>query len=104
MLGPRRFKDLLHGLPGIGRNLLAARLRRLEEEGLVRRAELPPPSGARVYELTADGRELGPALAALGRWGINRLGSRRPEQVFRPAWAMFPLSYTADPEAARGVH
>jgi DNA-binding HxlR family transcriptional regulator len=103
MLGPRRFKDLLGGLPGIGRNLLAARLRHLEAEGLVRRGELPAPSGARVYELTEDGRALGPAMAALGRWGVGRLGEPRPEQAFRPGWAMFPLSYTADPEPIRGV-
>ena len=95
MLGPRRFTDLLDGLPGIGRNLLAARLKHLEAEGLVRRTD--------VYELTEDGRRLGPALAELGRWGVERLGARREEQTFRPAWGMFPLSYMADREAARGV-
>ena len=96
MLGPRRFVDLLDGLPGIGRNLLTTRLRHLEAEGLVRHAD-------RVYELTDDGRALGPALAELGRWGVERLGERREEQTFRPAWGMFPLSYMADREAARGV-
>lgn len=96
MLGPRRFTDLVDGLPGIGRNLLTARLRHLEAEGLVRHAD-------RVYELTDDGRALGPALAELGRWGVERLGARREEQAFRPAWGMFPLSYMADREAARGV-
>ena len=102
MLGPRRFKDLLHGLPGIGRNLLTERLRRLEAEGLVGRGELPAPAGSRVYELTAEGRELGPSMVAISRWGIKRL-AREPGQVFRPAWGMFPLSYGADPEAARRV-
>jgi DNA-binding HxlR family transcriptional regulator len=103
MLGPRRFKDLLHGLPGIGRNLLAARLRHLEAEALVRRETLPAPAASRVYELTDEGRALGPALSELGRWGAGRLGVPRPEQTFRPAWVMFPLSYMADPEATRGV-
>ena len=103
MLGPRRFKDLIAGLPGIGRNLLSARLRHLEEEGLIRRRELPAPSGSRVYELTEEGRALGPAMAALGRWGVGRIGQPRPEQTFRPGWAMFPLSYSADPEPIRGV-
>ena len=101
MLGPRRFTDLLDGLPGIGRNLLSTRLRHLEEEGLVRRDRLPPPAASQVYELTDDGRGLGPALAELGRWGVQRLGERRPEQTFDPAWGMFPLSYMADREAAR---
>lgn len=103
MLGPRRFKDLLDNLPGIGRNLLSARLKHLEEEGLLRRRQLPAPAASWVYELTADGRGLGPVLAELGRWGIARLGSPRPSQTFRAAWAMFPLSYGADREAARGL-
>jgi hypothetical protein len=104
MLGPKRFKDLLDGLPSIGRNLLSARMRHLESEGVVRRRRLPPPAGSRVYELTRDGWSLGPAMAELARWGVARLGKPRPGQVFQPAWAMFPLSYTADPDAARGVH
>jgi DNA-binding HxlR family transcriptional regulator len=103
MLGPRRFTDMLDGLPGVGRNLLASRLRHLEAEGLVRRATLPPPAASQVYELTEDGLRLGPALAELGRWGVERLGERTPRQTFRPAWGMFPLSYMADREAARGV-
>jgi DNA-binding HxlR family transcriptional regulator len=104
MLGPRRFTDLLDNLPGIGRNLLSERLRRMEDESLVRRRELPPPAASRVYELTGDGRALGPVLTELSRWGLGRLGPPRRTQTFRPAWAMFPLSYGADREAARGLH
>ncbi len=97
MLGPRRFTQLLDNLPGIGRNLLAARLRHLEEEGLVERGE--------AYTLTEDGRALGPALAAIARWGVRRRrsGLARPGATFRAAWAMFPLSYMADTAAAAGV-
>ena len=103
MLGPRRFADLLEGLPGMGRNLLAQRLRELEAEGLIARRRLPPPAASWVYELMDDGRALGPALAELGRWGAERLGPPSPTAVFRPAWAMFPMSYLADVEAARGL-
>lgn len=104
MLGPRRFADLLANLPGIGRNLLSARLRHLEQQGLVRRATLPPPAASRVYELTLEGSGLGPAMLELSRWGVRRLAEPRSADTFRPAWAMFPLSYTADLEAASGVH
>ena len=104
MLGPRRFTDLLAGLPGIGRNLLSARMRHLESEGLVSRRRLAPPGRIQVYELTADGRGLGPAMAELGRWGVERLGPREPRHFFRAGWAMFPLSYMADPDATRGLH
>ena len=104
MLGPKRFTDLLPGLPGIGKNLLTARLRHLEEAGIVARRDLPPPAASRVYELTEDGRALGPAMAELGRWGVERLGPAPPEYTFRLGWAMFPMSYMADVDATRGLH
>jgi DNA-binding HxlR family transcriptional regulator len=103
MLGPKRFTDLLDGLPGIGRNLLSDRLHRLELEGLIVRGSLPPPAASRVYELTEAGKALGPAMAELGRWGAERLGPAPSNHVFRPAWAVFPLSYMANHDAARGV-
>ena len=103
LLGPKRFTDLLDGLPGIGRNLLSARLRHLEAEGVVRRSVLPPPAASRVYELTEDGVELGLALAPLSRWGARRLGRRRREELFRPVWIAMAMSAAADMEAARGV-
>jgi DNA-binding HxlR family transcriptional regulator/putative sterol carrier protein len=103
LLGPKRFKDLLDGLPGVGRNLLAARLRHLESEGLISRRDLPPPAGSRVYELTNDGRALAPAMTELARWGAARLGSHRPNQAFRPAWAGLSMSALADRDAARDV-
>lgn len=103
MLGPRRFADLITNLPGIGRNLLTARLRHLEEHGLVRRSTLPPPAASRVYELTPEGSALGPAMLELSKWGVQRLARPRRSDTFRPAWAMFALSYTADPESAAGL-
>lgn len=69
MPGPRRFTDLLDGLPGISTNLLSGRLKRLEERGFIRQRVLPPPAGSTVYELTALGEALEPALLELGRWG-----------------------------------
>ena len=69
LLGPKRFTDLRAGLPHVGPDMLAARLRELEESGVVRRDQLPPPAGARVYELTDWGRQLEPVLLALGRFG-----------------------------------
>jgi DNA-binding HxlR family transcriptional regulator len=67
--GPRRFKDLLEGLPGISTNLLSERLRSLEQQGMIRRRTLPPPAGSAVYELTAIGQALEQALLELGKWG-----------------------------------
>jgi DNA-binding HxlR family transcriptional regulator len=88
LTGPKRFKDLLEGLPGIGTNLLAAKLKALEGEGIVRRATLPPPAGSNVYELTELGRSLEPVIVALSRWGAKLLGAPREEDDLRPGWAL----------------
>src|SRR5918998_6578781 len=69
LLGPKRFTDLRTGLPKISPDVLAQRLRELEEAGVVARATLPPPAASKVYELTDRGRDLAPVLHALGRWG-----------------------------------
>lgn len=69
VLGPKRFTDLRAGLIGCSPDMLAQRLRDLEHAGVVQRRTLPPPLGARVYELTEWGRELEPVLLTLGRWG-----------------------------------
>lgn len=69
LLGPKRFTDLRLGLPHVGPDMLAQRLRELEQAGVVQRAKLPPPARARVYELTDWGRRLEPVVLALGLWG-----------------------------------
>jgi hypothetical protein len=51
---------------------LAARLRELEDMGLVAQRRLAPPAARTVYDLTEYGRELEPVLHALGRWGSRR--------------------------------
>jgi DNA-binding HxlR family transcriptional regulator len=93
MLGPRRYRDLLDGLPGIGTNVLADRLRTLDKHGVVTRRTLPPPGAATVYELTEAGRQLGPSLAALRQWGARYAPPSAPGYAMRPAWVL--LSATA---------
>jgi DNA-binding HxlR family transcriptional regulator len=67
--GPRRFTDLMDGLPGISTNLLSERLKSLEQQGLLCRRVLPPPAGSAVYELTSLGQALQKSLIELGKWG-----------------------------------
>jgi DNA-binding HxlR family transcriptional regulator/putative sterol carrier protein len=71
MLGPKRFTDLRAGLSHASPNVLAQRLRELEQAGVVRKRRLPPPAASQVYELTDWGAELEPVLFALGRWGAR---------------------------------
>ncbi|WP_433319327.1 winged helix-turn-helix transcriptional regulator [Micromonospora sp. CA-269861] len=74
LLGPRRFNDLLGGLPGVSPNVLSQRLRQLTEHGVVHRRDLGPPTRVHLYELTEWGRALEPILLQFGRWG-----SRSPQ-------------------------
>ena len=99
VLGPKRFTDLQAGLPGIGTNVLSTRLRELEENGLVTRRTLPPPAASTVYELTPYGRDLEPAVYALGRWGARSLGVRPAGQPLRSGWLGLALRGFSRPEA-----
>ncbi|MGH2734607.1 MAG: winged helix-turn-helix transcriptional regulator [Actinomycetota bacterium] len=101
--GPRRFTDLVDGLPGISRKLLTERLRDLQRDGIITRRELPPPAARQVYELTDDGRDLATAMAPLMAWGSRRMGELQPEDTFRPRWPAVAMAGLADREAAKGV-
>jgi DNA-binding HxlR family transcriptional regulator/putative sterol carrier protein len=101
--GPRRFTDLVDGLPGISRKLLTERLRTLERDGIVARQELPPPAARQVYELTDDGRDLAHAMAPLIAWGARRLGDRKPTESFRARWPAVAMAGLADREATKNV-
>lgn len=103
LIGPKRYTDLLDGLPGIGTNLLAERLKELESHGVIRKRRLPPPAGSDVYELTEFGRRLEPAVIALGQWGISLLGQPDPDEAFQPGWLVLATRIAFRPEAAAGV-
>ncbi|GGI44528.1 DNA-binding HxlR family transcriptional regulator [Agromyces flavus] len=70
LTGPHRYGDLKTALPRIPTNILADRLKELQESGVIRR--VPTVRGG--YELTALGRELAPVVAGLERWGWSSLG------------------------------
>ena len=89
--GPSRYTDLLKGLPGIATNLLADRLRDMEQAGLVRAWAAPPPVATTLFELTERGNALRPLLEELGRWGAPLMGVPQPGNVFRSHWLVFPL-------------
>jgi DNA-binding HxlR family transcriptional regulator len=101
--GPRRYTDLANGLPGIGTNILAARLRDLEEHGVVRKRKLPPPAASTVYELTEYGAELREPLYALARWGARTLGPPGSEDELYPEWGMNGLPALFNADEARGL-
>src|ERR671937_880674 len=71
--GPCRYTDLRNGLPGIATNLLADRLRELEQAGVIRREAAPPPVATTLFHLTQRGKELRPVIRAIGLWGLPLL-------------------------------
>ncbi len=101
--GPKRYTDLVAGVPGIGTNILAGRLRDLEQCGVVAKRKLPPPAASTVYELTEYGRGLEEVLYALARWGARSLGPPPPDDELYPEWGLNALPALFNPEAARGL-
>jgi DNA-binding HxlR family transcriptional regulator len=102
MHGPKRYTDLVERLPGIGTNILAARLRDLEAGGVVTRRTLPPPAASRVYELTDYGQELRPAIRELALWGARSLGPPSDQDELFPGWLANALDTVLAPLAPPG--
>ena len=103
LISPKRFTDLLRGLPGIPTNGLTTRLKELEEDGVVQRRAISHPDRSVVYELTAYGRELEETVDVLGRWGAKALGDPRAGEVITLESMMTAMRASFQPGAARGV-
>jgi DNA-binding HxlR family transcriptional regulator len=73
LCGSTRFNDIHRGVPRMSASLLAQRLRKLEEVGVVKRVANGPHA---EYHLTGAGEELRPIVMALGHWGARWIGSR----------------------------
>jgi DNA-binding HxlR family transcriptional regulator len=97
LVGPRRYGELAAGLPRIPSNILAARLKQLQETGVIRRV---PRSRVIIYELTPYGRELEPVVLALGAWGFKSMGDPRDEQIITPDSLTMTLRTAFRPQVA----
>jgi DNA-binding HxlR family transcriptional regulator len=68
--GKARYRDLVASPERIATNILAARLEKLVEQGVVRAARSEARAGAAEYHLTPKGRSLLPVLTAMRDWGL----------------------------------
>jgi DNA-binding HxlR family transcriptional regulator len=100
--GPKRYTDLAGSLPGIGTNILAARLKELESCGLVTKHRLDPPAASQVYELTPYGHELKPVMRALALWGLRSIDPPTEEDELAPGWLYSALDTVFAPVAPTG--
>jgi DNA-binding HxlR family transcriptional regulator len=102
MHGPKRYTDLVEHLHGIGTNILAARLRDLEANGIVARRTLPPPAASKVYELTDYGRGLKSAMRELAMWGARSLGPPTAGDELFEGWLASAMDIARAPVAPPG--
>lgn len=86
MLGPLRFSDLRARLPGLSAKVLTERLAGMEATGILVRRKLPPPTPAQLFQLTAWGLALEPAIQELGRWAAM-------SPAHNPQLPMSPVSF-----------
>lgn len=89
--GPRRYSDLFADLPGISTDVLAARLKDLERDGILTKRRVGPRAGTALYELTESGVALRPVLDSLSAWGTGQLGEQRATDAVRAHWFALPL-------------
>lgn len=71
LTGTSHFNELERGLPGISRGLLADRLRRLEQTGIIKKVRQPNRRQRTAYLLTDAGQELSPIINSLLNWGVR---------------------------------
>lgn len=90
LVGPARYARLEEGLPGIATNLLAQRLRELEQAGVLRR-QLDTESKGVVYALTPWGSELRAAITGLINWSKPLMVSGPQGDQFRAHWLVVAL-------------
>jgi DNA-binding HxlR family transcriptional regulator len=82
LTGTRHFNDLERGLPGISRGLLADRLRRLQQMGIVEKHEISKGRKTTEYLLTQAGKELQAVMDSLLDWGAAwAFDDPRPDEL-----------------------
>ena len=94
LVGPRRFRDLVRSLKGIGTNLLTSRLKELEAAGIIERL------GDQGYALTSSGEALEPAVLALVRWGLVHGPQNQPGDYHEDEWDLVALKALFQPQRA----
>ncbi|MFN8634811.1 MAG: helix-turn-helix domain-containing protein [Chloroflexota bacterium] len=84
--GKRRYGDFASSSEHIPTNILAERLRRLEQAGIIERVRYSERPPRYEYRLTPCGQDLQPAIRALAAWGVRYVdGTRMPPDVAEPS-------------------
>jgi DNA-binding HxlR family transcriptional regulator len=104
LCGSRRFNDIRRGVPRMSATLLAQRLRKLEQLGVIERRR---GAAGWEYHPTTAGEELRPIVVGLGHWGARWIGSRLKRGQLDAGFLMWDirrfLRLEAFPRARRTV-
>ncbi len=88
LCGSTRFNDIRRGVPRMSATLLAQRLVKLEEVGVVRRVR---GAAGGEYRLTPAGEELRPIVLGIGHWGARWIGSRLKRDQLDAGFLMWDI-------------
>jgi DNA-binding HxlR family transcriptional regulator len=88
LCGSRRYNEIRRGVPRMSPTLLAKRLRKLEEIGVLERRS---GQQGQEYHLTPAGEELRPIVLALGHWGARWIGSRLKREQLDAGFLMWDM-------------
>jgi len=102
LIGPRRFTQLLEGLPGIGTNRLTDRLAELQNLDVIRKTESTTDNLV-VYELTEKGLALEPVILSMARWGLQYLHEDTQDQLSRPDLLAVAFRAVFNAARAKGI-
>lgn len=91
LYAPARYNALLENLPGIGPNLLAARLRMLTEHEVIEQLPVPGDSRGRLYKLSELGEQLRAPVLGLAKWGMQFLTEADSKKVVRDEWGFLAV-------------
>jgi DNA-binding HxlR family transcriptional regulator len=95
MAGIHSFNDLQRGVPLMSRAVLVARLRELEEQGVIERRRRGSGRG-HEYWLTPAGEAFRPVVSAMGHWGLIYGRDRLKPADFDPSILMWGFRKRAD--------
>jgi len=95
LIGSRHFNELQRGLPRISRSLLVARLRDLEDNGVIERHTGARPK-VTEYILTESGSDLADVIKHLGTWAIKWLFADPNRDELDPALFVWKMHQRVD--------
>ncbi|MDI4239413.1 helix-turn-helix domain-containing protein [Bradyrhizobium sp. Arg237L] len=95
MAGALSFNDIHRGVPLISRAVLVARLRELQNHGVIERRPRTDGVG-REYRLTPAGEDLRAVVEALGQWGMTHTHDRIKRSDLDPALLIWGLRRRVD--------